>query len=196
MTSSHKRGGGGVAKKWRMMTRGGEGVSIPPKNDDVIYEQPLTFWGPSRARPRAVSFFSQAWSTSGWGISHWNTMTNCEHNRSRQWQKLNWIKLDEPHYLRIFYKNTSVFLQQHLSISATSFCIFATRSIYTEAQRHSFDPKNVTWQTCGPNRPLEWESDDFPWPTRGHNWPSWHRMRKWWFFVTYLHGVTTDLLDV
>ena len=24
-----------------MMTRGGEGVSIPPKNDDVIYEQPL-----------------------------------------------------------------------------------------------------------------------------------------------------------
>ena len=25
-----------------MMTRGGEGVSIPPKNDDVIYEQPLT----------------------------------------------------------------------------------------------------------------------------------------------------------
>ena len=30
----------------------------------------------------------------------------------------------------------------------------------------------------------EWESDHFSWPTRGHNWPSWHRMREWWFFVT------------
>ena len=25
-----------------MMTRGREGVTIPPENDDVIYEQPLT----------------------------------------------------------------------------------------------------------------------------------------------------------
>ena len=64
-----------------------------------------------------------------------------------------------------------------------------------------------------------WESDHFSWLTytgsqltfmtqnekaiifcdlltRGHNWPSWHSMRKWSFFVTYLHGVTTDLLDV
>ena len=32
--------GGGVAKKRRMMTRGREGVTIPPKIDDVIYEQP------------------------------------------------------------------------------------------------------------------------------------------------------------
>ena len=31
--------------------------------------------------------------------------------------------------------------------------------------------------------------------TQGHNWPSWHRMRKCSFFVTYLHGVTTDLHD-
>ena len=28
-------------------------------------------------------------------------------------------------------------------------CIFATRSIYTEAQQNSFDPKNVMWQTRG-----------------------------------------------
>ena len=35
------RWGGGVAKKWRMMTRGRGGGTIPPKNDDVIYEQPL-----------------------------------------------------------------------------------------------------------------------------------------------------------
>ena len=59
-----------------------------------------------------------------------------------------------------------------------------------------------------------WESDDFSSHTRGHNWPSWHSMRKWWFFVTnagsqltfmtqhekvmifrYQRGVTTDLLD-
>ena len=33
---------GGVAKKWRMMTRGRGGVTIPPKIDDVIYEQPLS----------------------------------------------------------------------------------------------------------------------------------------------------------
>ena len=32
--------------------------------------------------------------------------------------------------------------------------------------------------------------------TRGHNWPSWHRMKKWSFFMTYFHGVTTDLLYV
>ena len=73
--------------------------------------------------------------------------------------------------LKDFCNNTSVFLQEHFSISATSFCFFATRSIYTEAQRHSFDPKNVTWQTRGPNRPLEWESAHFLWHPRGHNWP-------------------------
>ena len=42
--------------------------------------------------------------------------------------------------------------------------------------------KNVEWQTRGPT---EWESDHFSLPTRGHNWPSWHRMRKWSFFVTH-----------
>ena len=36
------------------------------------------------------------------------------------------------------------------------------------AQWHSFDPKNVTWQTQGPT---EWEIDHFTLPTRGHNWP-------------------------
>ena len=36
------------------------------------------------------------------------------------------------------------------------------------AQWHSFDPKNVTWQTRGPT---EWESAHFSLPTRGHNWP-------------------------
>ena len=30
----------GVAKTWQMMMRG-RGVTIPPKNDDVIYEEPL-----------------------------------------------------------------------------------------------------------------------------------------------------------
>ena len=39
MTSSHKRGGG--SQKVTNDDEGGEGVSIPPKNDDVIYEQPL-----------------------------------------------------------------------------------------------------------------------------------------------------------
>ena len=51
--------------------------------------------------------------------------------------------------LKDFCNNTSVFLQEHFSISATSFCIFATRSIYTGAQRNSFDPKNVTLRTQG-----------------------------------------------
>ena len=91
--------------------------------------------------------------------------------------------------LKDFCNNTSVFLQEHFSISATSFCIFATRSIYTEAQRHSFDPKNVTWRTWDPNRPplvqmrkcsrgdptdhhdTEWESAHFSLLTWGHNWP-------------------------
>ena len=44
------------------------------------------------------------------------------------------------------------------------------------------------------NRPPS-KSDNFLLHTRGHNWPSWHRMRKCSFFVTYLHGVTTDLHD-
>ena len=39
--ASYARDEGGVAKKWRMMTRGRGGVTIPPKIDDVIYEQPL-----------------------------------------------------------------------------------------------------------------------------------------------------------
>ena len=29
--------------RWRWRGGGGRGVTIPPKNDDVIYEQPLTF---------------------------------------------------------------------------------------------------------------------------------------------------------
>ena len=44
-------------------------------------------------------------------------------------------------------------LQQRFSISATSFCIYATRFIYTEAQQNSFDPKNVTSRTWGPILP-------------------------------------------
>ena len=40
MTSSHKKGVGG-SQKVTNDDEGGEGVSIPPKNDDVIYEQPL-----------------------------------------------------------------------------------------------------------------------------------------------------------
>ena len=37
---AYKGGRGGEPKDDRM-TRGGEGVWIPPKSDDVIYEQPL-----------------------------------------------------------------------------------------------------------------------------------------------------------
>ena len=37
-----------------MMTRGGEGVSIPPKNDDVIYEQPLMDSIPRSVLPLAM----------------------------------------------------------------------------------------------------------------------------------------------
>ena len=34
--------GGGVAERWHDdKGEGGVGVSIPPKSDDVIYEQPL-----------------------------------------------------------------------------------------------------------------------------------------------------------
>ena len=59
-----------------------------------------------------------------------------------------------------------------------------------------------------------WGKDHFSLPTQGHNWPSWHRMRKWSFFIThagskltfmtqdekviifrYPRGVTTDLYD-
>ena len=39
MTSSHKRGGG--SQKVTSDDEGEGGVRIPPKNDDVIYEQPL-----------------------------------------------------------------------------------------------------------------------------------------------------------
>ena len=46
--------------------------------------------------------------------------------------------------LQFFCNNTSVFLQHN-------FCISATRSIYTEAQRNSFGAKNVMSQTWGPN---------------------------------------------
>ena len=41
MTSSPEGGGGG-SQKVTNDNEGGEGGSIPPKNDDVIYEQPLT----------------------------------------------------------------------------------------------------------------------------------------------------------
>ena len=57
--ASSPRDEGGVAKKWRMMTRGREGVTIPPKIVDVIYEQPLIrqlsatiFWGWMNKKPR------------------------------------------------------------------------------------------------------------------------------------------------
>ena len=77
---------------------------------------------PSRARPGAVSLSSQAWSISGWGIFALEHHDKCEHNRSCQWQKQNWIRFVEPHYwrifattLRYFCKNTSVFLQLHFA---------------------------------------------------------------------------------
>ena len=68
------------------------------------------------------------------------------------------------------------------------------------------------WKTMK-NRPPS-KSAHFSWLTWGHNWPSWHSMRKWSFFVTYAGSqmtfmtqnekvhifrdfrVTTDLLDV
>ena len=40
-SSHHLRGRGGKPKD-DMMTMGRSGVSIPPKSDDIIYEQPLT----------------------------------------------------------------------------------------------------------------------------------------------------------
>ena len=46
------------AKKWRMMTKGG-GVSAPPKNDDVIYEQPLN--GRSERMPNHLFDFFWLW---------------------------------------------------------------------------------------------------------------------------------------
>ena len=64
------------------------------------------------------------------------------------------------------------------------------------------------------NHDTAWESAHFSLLMRGHNWPSWHRMRKCTFFVSYagsqltfmtenekvhifryLRGVTTDLHD-
>ena len=53
--------------------------------------------------------------------------------------QIRWITL-----FKDFCNNTSVFLQQHFSIFATSFCIFAAHSIYNETQQNSFDQKKIT----------------------------------------------------
>ena len=45
---------------------------------------------------------------------------------------------------------TTLFKNFHFSISANSFCIFATRSIYTEAQRDFFDPKTLRHEHKAP----------------------------------------------
>ena len=71
------------------------------------------------------------------------------------------------------------------------------------------------WKTAWNHENQPGESAHFSLVTQGHNWPSWHRMRKCSFFVThvgskltymtqnekvlifcYWRGVTTDLLDV
>ena len=65
---------------------------------------------PSRARPGAVSLSSQAWSISGWGIFALEHHDKCEHNRSCQWQKMNWIRFVKPHYLRIFATKLQYFI--------------------------------------------------------------------------------------
>ena len=82
-----------------------------------------------------------------------------------------WLQCSYSTLLKDFCNNTSVYLQQHFSISATTlqyfcnntsvflqlhFAFFATRSIYTEAQQNSFDPKKcyVTNTARGPNRPF------------------------------------------
>ena len=56
-----------------------------------------------------------------------------------------------------------------------------------------------TWKLIK-NHEKPWNCLEKPWkptknhettPTRGHNWPSWHSMRKWWFFVTYARSQLT-----
>ena len=74
-----------------------------------------------------------------------------ERNRPRQWQKLNCIRLNKPHYLRIFAttlqyfcNNISVFLQ----------LLYAFLQHVSSALRLNGIPliqKNVTWRTQGLN---------------------------------------------
>ena len=59
-------------------------------------------------------------------------------------------QIEQTTLFKDFCNNTSVFLQQHFSISTTSFRIFATCFICTEAQRNSFDPKKRYVTNTGP----------------------------------------------
>ena len=73
------------------------------------------------------------------------------HNRSRQWQKLNWLRLVEPRYLRNFETTLQYFCNHTLVYLQHPFCISATRFICT--QQDSFGAKNVTAQAQGPKWP-------------------------------------------
>ena len=140
------------------------------------------------------------------------TRDDCEHNRSRQLQKLNWIRLVEPHYWRIFAttlqyfcKNTSLFLQlpfaflQHVPSTCSTALLWSKKRRVTNT--------GLNWPPLVQMIKCSWGD-----PTESDHW---HSMRKWWFFVTYtgsqltfmtqhekvmifrdLRGVTTDLLDV
>ena len=103
----------------------------------------------------------------GSGGPGWKHHDDCEHKRSRQWQMLNWIRLIKPHYLRIFATT--------LQFSATSFCIFATRSIYT------------AWGSTD----LLWSKKRYVTNTRP-NWPPLvFKMNDW---TSVLHSSLDDLV--
>ena len=111
---------------------------------------------------KIVKYFLQIiviWNNEGRGthfciLSYWHfwgrtfgcfpasSLSRTAHVNGKSWTESDWLN-----------HTIEGFLQQHFRISATSFCIFATRFIYAEAQRNSFDPKHITWKIRGPNWP-------------------------------------------
>ena len=84
-------------------------------------------------------------------------------------------QIEQTTLFKDFCNNTSVFLKQHFSISTTSFRIFATCFICTEAQRNSFDPKKRYVNWC--NQSIDYvlifhykQTDTFPSLAGSFNW--------------------------
>ena len=61
-----------------MMTRGRGGVSIPPKSDDVIYEQPLT--PPRGEGPASWDKIPTIFENATWAVPLWSNFVNPQDN--------------------------------------------------------------------------------------------------------------------
>ena len=73
----------------------------------------------------------------------WEHHDLCEHNHLCQWQKLNWIRLVEPHYFRIFATTLQYFCNFILH-----FCTEAQLTQLTRGPRNRKITKSLDYEKC------------------------------------------------